>query len=261
MAYTLREKDELHLEQAICELAYSVDSGLERIPPDKRPSELVHLIDEADDLFSHYNGMVVREDVGDTQVFNHSEDVHVAIRHFYPDAPDRPVALNALGNDGADRLVPATLLCKDLLLDDVLVGRFLAGITKHSAHWDDQVFYAQILAMSVIGNGQYRENLTFCGTLDHDAGPAFQASINPADLEFVSRVFDVLQDAYGADGRQFVAYEVMRNRWYLSELLGNDVGLPLAFDAYIKQFGSFMGGHLRRFRDLILETAVMLSNG
>jgi len=159
-------------------------------------------------------------------------------------------------DEEGERLVPVSLLCRDLTFSDILVGRFLAGLTKPSARRDECAFYLQIMVMSVIGNGQYRENLGFRGMFRESS--RFETSLNTRDFQVVADIFSMLEKSYGADGRQFIAYEVRRNRHYLGELAGHDIGLSLAFDAYVKQFGGFMAGELTRFKAEIIAEAERL---
>jgi hypothetical protein len=261
MNHLFREKDDLGLAATICEMAPRFGASLERVPPAERPPEVAYLVAEADYLFSHYDGAVANENVGDTQVFEFSPGVTVAVRHFYPDHPERAVSLNDLGElgEGGSRLVPVSLLCRDLNMDGLLVGRFLAALSKYSARRDapEEDFYLQIMVMSVIGSGQYRENLGFRGAFNER--PMFETSLNPQDFAFATDIFGILEKSYGANGLQFVTHEIMRNRHFLSELAGRDVGLNLAFDAYVKQFGGFMSDQLARRKADILAEAERLS--
>ncbi len=256
--YALLERDEINFADRVLSIGAQYAESVERILPDQRPPELTHLIDEEVDCFSHYNGQALHECVGHTQFVDYRDGISIGLRHFYPTNPDAEVSINDRGSvQGKTRLVPASLLSKDIKLDDIMVGRFVAGITKHDAHRSNDQFYLQIMAMSVCGNGKIRENLTFRG-VQHENQSVFSA-LAPADFDFVSAIFTALEEAYGHNGLEFLGYEVLRNRYYMYKLLERDIGLSMAFDAYVKQYGSYMSSMLREYKDLVMQTANRLS--
>ena len=252
-----REKDEISFIDTVLEIGRDQNLKMVHIDPLKRPVELVQLIDEETDFFSHYNGQVIAEDVGETQSFDYMNDISLSLRHYYPDDPNSDVSLNELGAaSGQGRLVPVSLMSKDLMLDELLIGRFVAGLTKYNAHRNNCDFYIQILVMSVCGNGSFRENLTFQGTqIEPEIA---EASISQQDFKLVSALFDALEGSYGETGLEFLTFEVLRNRYYLSEMAGKDIGTGMAFDAYLKLFGSYMGEILKGYKEQVEDTAKRL---
>ncbi len=255
-----REKDELSLLHRILEIARKHNVEFSHVPPGQRPLELLQLIDEEADLFSHYNGQVIDEQIGSTISFDYMGDINLSIRHYYPYAPEAEVSLNDLGGEEPEqRLVPVSLMSKDLELDSVIIGRFVAGITKHSARRSDfNNFCLQILVMSFCGNGAFRENLTLKG---YSLAPVqVESSISSQDFKLVDTIFRVLEQGYGTTGLEFLTLEVMRNRYYLSELAGHDIGLDMAFSAYLKLFGGYMGDFLKNYRRQVMKTAERLQH-
>jgi len=85
-----------------------------------------------------------------------------------------------------------------------------------------------------------------------------ESSINQQDFQLVSAIFESLEKCYGGNGLDFLAFEVLRNRYYLSEMAGRDVGSDLAFDAYVKLFGSFMADVLQGYKQQVMESAKKL---
>lgn len=252
-----REKDELSFAEAVMEIGRAQSLIMRHIDPDLRPVELIQLIDEETDFFAHYNGKVIDEDVGDTQSFDYRNGISLSLRHYYPHDIESNVSLNDLGSaTGEGRLVPVSLMSKDLMLDGLIIGRFVAGLTKYNAHRDNCDFYIQILVMSVCGNGTFRENLTFQGT---QANPVIaETSISQQDFNLVDALFNALEKSYGKNGLEFLTFEVLRNRYYLSEMAGRDIGTSMAFDAYVKLFGSFMGEALTAYKDQVIGTSTRL---
>ncbi len=253
------EKDELRLESRIGEIASSENLTLAYVGAKERPLELLQLIEEEANFFSHYNGQVIDQDIGNTMSFDYPGDINVSIRHYYPSAPEKQVSLNELGDDSPEkRLVPVSLMSKDLNINSVIIGRFVAGVTKHSARRDDfNDFYLQIIVMSVCGNGTFRENMTFSGRALNPT--PVESSISSQDFKLVEAIFKVLEKSYGTNGLEFLTLEVMRNRRNLSEMAGYDVGLSLAFEAYVKVFGSYMGEFLKEQKKEVLQTAERLA--
>ncbi len=258
MRSSSREKDEIYLRRQIMEIARENSVVFNHVPPEKRPVELIQLIDEEADLFSHYNGQVIDQEIGNTMSFKYLDDINLSIRHYYPFAPNAKVSVNDVGGEKPhQRLVPVSLMSKDLDLDSVIIGRFVAGITKYSAQREDfNDFCLQILVMSVCGNGTFRENLTFKG---HSLNPMpVESSISSQDFKLVGAIFRALEAGYGTCGIEFFTMEIMRNRYYLSEMAGRDIGLNMAFDAYLKLFGSYMSEFLQAYREQVNETAKKL---
>ncbi len=253
------EKDEISLQSEIQEIVRSEGVELVHVEAEARPLELIQLINEEADFFSHYNGQVIDENVGSTMSFDYPGDINVSIRHYYPSAPETKVSANELGGEtSTDRLVPVSLMSKDLELDSVIIGRFVAGVTKQSARRDHlNDFCLQIIVMSVCGNGAFRENLTFSGRITNPA--PVESSISSQDFKLVEMIFNVLEKGYGTTGLEFLTLEVMRNRHNLSEMTGYDVGLDTAFNAYIKVFGSYAGEVLKNYREQVFNTAQRLA--
>ncbi len=252
-----REKDEISFIDTVFKIGREQNLEMVHIDPERRPVELIQLIDEETDFFAHYNGQVINHDVGETQSFDYMNDINISLRHYYPHDPNSDVNLNELGAaSGEGRLVPVSLMSKDLMLDEILIGRFVAGLTKYNAHRDNCDFYIQILVMSVCGNGSFRENLTFQGTqIEPEIA---EASISPRDFKLVSALFNAMEGSYGKTGLEFLTFEVLRNRYYLSEMAGKDIGTGMAYDAYLKLFGSYMGGILKGYKSQVEETAIRL---
>jgi hypothetical protein len=261
--YAQTERDEINFERRALDIGRAFTEHLRRLDPDDRPPELVYLIDEEIDCFRHYDGRALRPSVGDTRFLDHEGGIKINLRHFYPDAPEARVALNERGQpENGSRLVPAALLSRDLKLDEILIGRFVCGITKHTSAVADGLFRMQILVMSVCGNGRIRENLTFEGHTGMEPDSTGQVSAFVSrDFGFVQAIFAALEDDYGRDGIEFLAHEVSRHRYYMSELLTRDIGAGMAFDAYLMQYGSYMSGVLRDYKDLVLEAAGRLVGG
>ncbi len=254
-----REKDEIVLQNRLMEIARENNVRFTHVTPEDRPVELVQLIDEQAEFFSHYNGQVVDQSIGDTMSFDYMDGISLSIRHYYPYDPEAPVDMNEMGGGSPhQRLVPVSLMSRDLDLDSVLIGRFVAGITKYSARREEGGdFCIQILVMSVCGNGTFRENLTFRGR-EISPAPA-ETSITTQDFALVAAIFQALEKGYGTSGIEFFTLEVMRNRYYLSEMAGRDIGMDMAFDAYIKLFGSYMGDFLKNYRGQVAATSQRLS--
>ncbi len=260
MRSSKREKDEISLHRRILELAQEKKFEFTHVPPADRPLELVQLIDEEADFFSHYNGQVIDQEIGSTMSFDYLEEgINVSIRHYYPHDPRAEVALNELGGETPEeRLVPVSLMSKDLDLDSVIIGRFVAGISKYSARrGDSHDFSIQLLVMSVCGNGTFRENLTYRGR-EIDPSPS-ESSISTQDFRLVAAIFSILQQGYGNTGLEFLCHEVMRNRAALSELAGRDIAPSMAFDAYVKLFGSYMSDFLKSYRDQVVQAIKRLN--
>lgn len=253
MRSTNREKDELNLRNRCIEVAGRQNIKLMHVKAEKRPMELVQLIDEETSFFSHYDGTVIDEKIGDTMSFDYTNDINVSIRHYYPFAPEAKVKMDEKGDESSqNRLVPVSLMSRDLELDSVIIGRFVAGITKENTlRQANSNFSLQLLVMSVCGNGTFRENITFRGVVSASGG--METSISSQDLNLVAAIFHILEEAYGMTGLEFLALEVIRNRQYLSGLTGYDIDIATAFDAYVKLFGSYMGEFLKGYRDQVVE--------
>ena len=254
-----QEQDEVDLRSRVPAICRELQGQAEPVEPGQRPLELIQLIDEEVTRFRQYQALALAPDVGRTDVLDFGGGIKAIIRHFYPEAQSSQVDVNERGAAaGERRLVPASLLWRDIMCDDVFVGRFAACLTKPNSQAAEANFCLHILVLTVCGNRHVRENITFRGTRSN-GHEAFSA-VSPWDLSFVGQVFESLEQEFGRDGFEFLAHEAIRSRYFLSQMIGHDIGLPKAFDAYTIQFGSYVTPIVRQMRERIVALAQSMSH-
>jgi len=245
------ERDEINLAGLISRLNAEFAGSFVQVHPHKRPIELVELIDDEIDHFHHLDGVVISADVGTTTQLVEGDDIFY-VRHFRPYAPDAVLKSDDVGGlEENDRVVPVFLFSKDLRLDDLVVGRYVVGMTKPNSCGHCSLFYEQVLVLSFCGNGETRANLTFSG----ERIPSNGFSLCGDDILLVQSVFSLLKRAYGTDGFEFLGREVNSNKYYLGRSAGFDVGYDVAFNDYILRFGNYLREQLAVHKERIISAA------
>ncbi|OPZ30670.1 MAG: hypothetical protein BWZ02_00647 [Lentisphaerae bacterium ADurb.BinA184] len=249
-----QDHDENNFRERVPMICRELGGTIRCMPPEERPIELRQILQEEVAGFLHYEPEALDPDGGHTTVLEFGGGVKAAIRHFFPAAPHEEVDANARGTaDGEGRLVPASVLWNDVSCDNVFAGRFSACLTKPSSQTREREFCLHILVLSVCGNRHVRENITFGGQRP-GVGEGLSA-VTPWELSFIGRVFELIEQEFGHNGLEFLAHEIVRNRYFLSQSVGHDVGLERAFEAYRILFGGFLDRILVANRDRIIGLA------
>jgi len=253
---TTTERDEVDLEKKLIEGSSFYAKKISKLPPEKRPLELIKLIEEEEQRFDSDQD-AFDENIGDTHSCDYGPGIKYYIRHFNPFNVSLNVShITDKEHNGTDRTVPTLFFSKNYRIHEMLVARIVIGMTKYDATKTSDLFYEQALVLSHCGDKKARANLTFQGQAEEVDD---FASLCNTDLCFVRNLFFEMENVYGKNGLEFVCREIMRNRHYLSEKRGFDAGLDDAFDNYVKNYGGSIPQLLKDCRNEILPEVKKLS--
>ncbi|MBT3304601.1 hypothetical protein HN592_02405 [Candidatus Woesearchaeota archaeon] len=237
------ERDELGLEQELTQEELS----LHHIPPEQRPSELVFLLEDFLKHFQLGDEVPVSSDLGNVVTVAYEGGMKHCFLHYDAEDPRRVLTYNAQGERDA-RVIPAFICCQDLMMDDELLARYGVVVTRKDAQGFNPHFYEHALILSKCGEGNLRTSISFEG-LSHPTG----TSMAMDELTLATQVTERLGQAYGVDAKHFIAFEVMRDQYYLGEQLRRTIAISEAFDHYLLTYANGARCLIQKYKPEIMQ--------